>query len=281
MDTELARTFLVVVAAGNFSTAAEHLHVTQSTVSARIRSLEQLLGCALFVRNKAGTSLTPAGRQFQKHATNLVRTVEAVRQTVGIQSGFRATLTLGGRFGLWEQLLLRWLTWMRQHQADVSVRAEIGLDAELMQRLIEGSIDIGVIYTPQSRPGMTVEHLLDEQLVLVATQPDATGPGDPDYVFVDWGPEFFHKHSVHFPDRGNTPLVAGIGWLGMQHILAEGGSGYFPLRLVREQLNSGHLTLIEQAPKFALPAYVVYPTEAEPTVIGPAVAGLRQVATEP
>src|SRR5690606_21699046 len=97
MDTELARTFLSVVAAGNFVKAAERLFVTQSTVSARIQSLEQQLGCQLFVRNKAGTTLTPAGQQFQKHATSLMRTVERARQDVGISKGYRASLTVGGR----------------------------------------------------------------------------------------------------------------------------------------------------------------------------------------
>src|SRR4029453_16809316 len=65
MDTELARTFLTVVAAGNFVSAAERLHVTQSTISARIQSLESSLGCRLFVRNKGGTTLTAEGRHFQ------------------------------------------------------------------------------------------------------------------------------------------------------------------------------------------------------------------------
>ena len=41
MDTELARTFLTVVTAGNFITAAERLHVSQSTVSTRIQTLEE------------------------------------------------------------------------------------------------------------------------------------------------------------------------------------------------------------------------------------------------
>ena len=85
MDTELARTFLAVVSAGNFVTAAEKLHVTQSTVSARIQTLEQLLRVTLFVRNKAGAALTPAGRQFQKHASTLVRTVEHARQDVALR----------------------------------------------------------------------------------------------------------------------------------------------------------------------------------------------------
>ncbi|MCO6412567.1 MAG: LysR family transcriptional regulator [Thiogranum sp.] len=278
MDTELARTFLTVVAAGNFSTAAERLYVTQSTVSARIRALEDSLGCALFVRNKAGTTLTPAGRRFQKHATTLVRTVEEAKQGLGIQSGFRATLTIGGRFGLWERLLLHWLSWMREQQPDVCLRAEIGFEDDLMQRLVEGSLDIGVMYTPQSRPGLTVEHLLDEELVLVATRNDASGPGDKDYVYVDWGPEFFHRHSMHFAERGAAPLVAAIGWLGLQYILGNGGAGYFPLRLVRELLDSGKLTLVLDASRFVLPAYVVYPAEADADVFEPALEGLRQVA---
>jgi hypothetical protein len=48
--------------------AADWLHASQSTVSTRIHTLEDQLGCTLFVRNKAGTTLTSAGRQLQRHA---------------------------------------------------------------------------------------------------------------------------------------------------------------------------------------------------------------------
>ena len=58
MDTELARTFLTVITSGSLISAAERLHVSQSTVSTRIHTLEDQLGCTLFVRNKAGTTLT-------------------------------------------------------------------------------------------------------------------------------------------------------------------------------------------------------------------------------
>src|ERR1700755_1928448 len=102
MDTELARTFLTVISAGNFITAADRLHVSQSTVSARIHTLETQLGCTLFVRNKAGHTLPPAGRQFQRHASTLVRTIEQARHDIGIPKGFSGTLVVGGRFGLWE-----------------------------------------------------------------------------------------------------------------------------------------------------------------------------------
>ena len=58
MNIEHARTFLAVADTGSFVSAAERLHVTQSTVSARIRALEDLLGRPLFTRNKAGAVLT-------------------------------------------------------------------------------------------------------------------------------------------------------------------------------------------------------------------------------
>ena len=64
MDTELARTFLEIVSTGSFVRAAERLNVGQTTVSARIKMLEQQLGRALFVRNKAGATLLPPGNSF-------------------------------------------------------------------------------------------------------------------------------------------------------------------------------------------------------------------------
>src|SRR5690606_5055992 len=181
-----------------------------------------------FVRNKSGAVLTPAGKLFQKHAITLVRTVEQARHDVGISRGYRAALTIGGRFGLWEQFLLKWSALMRQAVQDVTLRTEIGFEADLMQGLIEGRLDIGVMYTPQNRPGLKVERLFEEQLVLVSTEPKTSQLLGPKYVYVDWGPEFYSKHNASFPDFLGPAVTANIGWLGLQHILENGGSGYFP-----------------------------------------------------
>ena len=80
MDIALARTFLEIVAAGNFVRAAERLHVTQTAVSVRVQTLEELLGRKLFVRNKAGATLTPAGEQFMRYAPLLLQVWERARQ---------------------------------------------------------------------------------------------------------------------------------------------------------------------------------------------------------
>ena len=278
MDTELARTFLTVVSAGNFITAAERLHVSQSTVSTRIHSLEEQLGCVLFIRNKAGTTLTSAGRQFQRHASALVRTVEHARQDIGIPRGFNGTLVVGGRIGLWEEYLLRWLPLMRAQHPDISVRAESLLEPEIMQGLVEGRIDIGVMYTPQSRPGLKVERLFEEQLVLVSTDPKGGGEPGAGYVYVDWGPEFYGRHSVSFPNFAGPSITVNIGWLGLQHVLENGGSGYFPRRIVQSLLNREKLHLAAGAPEFSMPAYVTYPLDRDAAHIASAIAIMHDVA---
>jgi len=258
MDTELARTFLSVVAAGSFVKAAERLFVTQSTVSARIRTLEEHLRCQLFVRNKGGTTLTPAGRQFQKHAISLMRTMERARQDVGVPQGYRASLTIGGRIGIWDSVLLGLLAKIRAAAPDIALRAEIGLEEDLMLGLVEGRVDIGVMYTPQSRPGLNVEALTQEELVLVSTdRTDSVGPG-PSYVHVDWGPEFQAQHSASFPEFAGSGLSTNVGWLGLQQILDVGGAGYFPRGLVAQHIASGRLREL-RSPAFRLPVYLVYP----------------------
>jgi len=285
MDTEFARTFLTVAAAGSFVAAAERLHVTQSTVSTRIRTLEQSLGCPLFVRNRAGAVLTDAGRRFQRHATILVRTVEQARHDVGLPRGARASVVVGARIGLWEGLLLDWLARQRLAMPDVSVRAEVGFEPDLMQGLIDGRIDIGVMYTPQRRPNLHLTALMDERLVLVqAAVPGASasiaaaGQVPAGYVYVDWGPEFYAQHSASYPDMPGPSLSVNVGWLGLRHVLACGGSGYFPLRTVGPLLEQDRLRRVPGAPDFVLPVWLVHPVDRDREVVDPMLAELAEAA---
>ncbi|PWG61371.1 LysR family transcriptional regulator [Sediminicurvatus halobius] len=278
MDTELVRTYLMVLNMGSFISAAERLHVSQSTVSTRIRILEERLGARLFVRNKGGAKLTDEGRRFHKHAAAIVRSVEAARHEVGVPSHYASSLTIGGRFGVWEQLLLQWLPELRRQLPDIAIRAQIGFEDELMHGLAEGQIDIAVMYTPESRTGLVVEQLVDEQLVLTGTGRPPAMPADESYVFIDWGTAFRSAHSVSFPDYTGAGLTASIGWLGLQLILSSGGSGYFPKSVVTDYVANGQLHVHPEAPRFELNAYLVYLRERESSVLDAAIAGIRNAA---
>jgi DNA-binding transcriptional LysR family regulator len=277
MDIDQARTFLAIAAHGSFLEAAKRLHVTQSTVSARIRNLEIELGVSLFVRNRAGASLTPAGQRFVQHAKTLVLTVEQARHDVGLPSRYRASIRVGGRIALWEEFLPSWVGWMRRTAPNVSIRSEIGFEEDLMRRLIEGTLDVGLMYTPSHAPGLVVEHLFDETLVMVSSRRETRWPGE-DYIYVEWGPGFYAKHREHYPDLERPPQVVNIGWLGVQLILANGGSCFLPLRMARALIREQRLFQVAEAPEFSHPAYMVFPRRAESDVLQQAVEGLRALA---
>jgi len=274
MDTEFARTFLAVVAAGNFVGAAERLHITQSTVSARIQALERQLGAVLLRRGRGGAELTPAGQRFMRHAKSLVRTIEQARHDVGLPAGYCGSLTLRARIALWDGFLPQWTAWMRSQMPDVSLRLEIGFEEDIMQGLVQGTTDIGLMYTPENRPGLGIEYLFDETLLLVSTAADNAWQ-DERYIHIDWGPEFEAQFTTRFPDVEPPALIANVGWLGMQQILHTGGSGYFPQRMTRELITKGALWRVNDSPAFSLPVYLVYPQDRSDETMQKALDGLR------
>ena len=73
MNLEHIRTFLEVAESGNFNRAAESLHVTQSTVSARNKTLEDYFGLPLFKRARSGVELTgPTRGGYEGEATSAI-----------------------------------------------------------------------------------------------------------------------------------------------------------------------------------------------------------------
>jgi len=277
MDIDQARTFLAITAHGSFLEAAHRLHLTQSTVSARIRRLEDELGVRLFVRKRAGASLTPAGRRFLQHAKRLVLTAEQARDEVGLPGRYRASLHVGGRIALWDGFLPAWVGWLRRMATDVAVRSEIGFEEDLMRRLVEGTLDLALMYTPTHSAGLVVEQLFEEQLVLVSSRANQPGPGE-DYVYVEWGPGFYAQHAQSFPELERPAQVVNIGWLGVQLILSNGGSCFLPLRMAEPLLADGRLHRVAGSPQYRQPVYAVYPRDSDHPVLATAVQGLREHA---
>ena len=276
MDITLARTFLEIVDSGNFVRAAERLHVTQTAVSVRVQSLESQLGRKLFVRNKAGATLTPAGEQFLRYAPLFIQVWERAKHQVAVPPGLRAVVAVGAELSLWNPFLIDWLVWMRRSTPQLALRTQGGLPEGLMNQVSEGILDLAVLYAPQLRPGLKVELLMKEKLVLVTTAKGKRGAGD--YVYVDWGPDFAAQHNLTFPERANPGTYVSLGPLGLQYILKAGGSGYFRTHAVAPYLRNHRLRLVRGAPEFLYPAYAVYSEGADIKVMAPALAGLRHIA---
>jgi LysR family transcriptional regulator, flagellar master operon regulator len=277
MDIELARTFIEIVSTGSFIKAADRLHVAQTTVSARVRLLEQQLGRPLFVRHKGGASLTPAGEQFLRFAPSFVQLWQRARQQVAVPEGHRAVLTIGSEVSLWQPLLVQWVRMMRRSHSDIAIRVHVDVPQDLITHVAAGLVDIAIMYAPQHRPGLEIDLLMEEELVLVATDLTTYKANDPRYVHVEWGPDFAIHHAASFPDTIPS-LVANLGPLALDYILSEGGSGYFRLHAVQPHLASGQLHLVPGAPQFSFPIYATHSTNIDAATLGAALTVLRAVA---
>ena len=258
MDITLIKSFLEVAAAGSFVSASDRLFVTQSAVSLRIQRLEESLGRPLFKRSKGGAELTPAGREFEHYAISMIKLWEEAKQQIAIPAGFERSLTIGAQYSLWPRLGFRWIDAMRADMPDVSLRAELGMPDRLTRFLIEGVIQAALVYTPQLRPGLHVQELVKEDLILVASWENPTMDLKGRYAFVDWGPEFVRAHAIHLPELTNPGLTMALGALVADYIKNRNCAAYVPSRYAKRYLDSGELHLVPDAPVFPYPIWAVW-----------------------
>ena len=280
MDINLARTFLMVAETGSFIDAARKMNITQSTVSARIKGLEDILGRPLFERSKSGAELTGAGNQFQKHALALVRVWQHAQLEINLSALHRDHLSVGAPSSLWDGFLLNWVAWMRQNIPDISVSASAGMSSVLTQRLIEGTLDLALMYRPAQPPGLMIEHLFDEEFVLVTSAKVAARRGASDYVFIDWGPDFQEDHAAEYPELTNPGLNLDLGSIGIDYLLSNAASAYFPMRAVKNHIARGRLKQPKRARKFIYPVFMVYPEARDEEAYAPILDGLRREAAK-
>jgi len=280
MDIALIRTFLEVAATGSFVNASERLFVTQSAVSLRVARLEADLGKALFTRSKAGAELTSAGREFERYAQSLIKIWEEARQQIGVPEGYTKSLSIGAQYSLWPRLGFRWIDLMQTRMPTLNVRAELGMPDRLTRFLVEGIVQIGLMYTPQLRPGLIATRVMDEELVLAASWEASFDDVADNYVFVDWGPEFVHAHALELPKLTNPGLTMSLGAMAADYIVSRRAAAYLPARYIKKYLDAGQLYLVPDAPVFPYPVWSIWREDLDDAIRETAEAALVSIQTQ-
>ena len=278
MDIVLARTFLEIATSGSFFNAAKRLNVTQSTVSVRVKRLEDELGKTLFIRTKSGTQMTPAGERFERFARSMMKVWEEAKYQVGVPDTFGNALIIGSQYSLWPKFSLRWLRLLERSMPSVALRAEMGMPDRLLRMMLDGLVDIAVMYSPQLRPGLNVEVLMEDTLVLASTSANNSGHLDDDYIFIDWGPEFAQAHKTHFPEFRASHVTLSLGTLSARYVIEHNRSAYFPARFIEDEITDGSLHLVPDAPIFPFPIYAVWSNESNTELVTKALDILRRMS---
>lgn len=259
MNINHMKAFLEVARNGSFQIAADNLYITQSTVSARIKALEDQLNTSLFIRKRDGSELTSSGKNFMRYASTAVRAWEQAKLEVALPDELEGMIALGVQMNLWQQITPQWIELLQQNAPEIGTRVVMDYSESLLTQLADGMLDLTLTYIPRQQADITSEKLLEDTLVLVATSPrKVQSDWVADYVFVDWGAEFREDHKNVYPTTQAPRLSVGLGMVGLDYILKYGGAGYFPERMIENLIETGRLFYVEDAPRFSRPVYLSY-----------------------
>lgn len=273
MDLTLIATFLDLASTGSFSRTAERVHITQSAVSARIKTLEQSLGCRLFERDHNGAILTESGQRFLSYANSINRLWLQGRQEATREAGVASQISAGVHICLWKRLSLPWMEGIQQLNPTIRVRFETEYSEYLNKYVEDGTLDFAVVYTPQALPGLKTEKLFEDQLVMVSTKETGADVSLSDqYIYIDWGYGYRQRHIVSLPELSDPSLTIGNPDVALAYMHKHGGCAYFPLAEVDQGLVDKQLYIVEDAPIIRRPCYLTFPERSEKSDL--LVAGL-------
>ncbi len=168
MDFRQLRYFLHVAEMQSLSRAASVLRVAQPALSRQIKSLEDELGVPLLRRHGWGVTPTPAGQVLMDHARIVLKEVGAARDAVlAYQSEPSGTLSFGVPSSLGKVLLPGLAVRFRQRAPKVRLHLVDGFSATIHEWLVQGRLDLAVLYDSKTTDGLVSEPLLDEGMVLI------------------------------------------------------------------------------------------------------------------
>ncbi len=171
VDLRQFKIFLAIWETKSFSKAAEQVHLTQPTVSAHIKSLEEELGVRLFDRKgrevvptKAAKRLLPMARQIVRLAS---QASEEMRRFAGQEGG---SLEIGGSNIPGQYILPRLLGRFKQIHPDITIRLQIADTAAVIAAVESSTLELGMVGAVMDKKRLVFLPCFSDELILAVPQ---------------------------------------------------------------------------------------------------------------
>lgn len=259
MDIKLVETFLDVLESRNFNRSADRLNITQSSVSARIRTLEAAVDASLFERGRSGATPTSAGLRFEPHARLLMATWDQACRDAGSGPNRDRLLHLAGQFSLMRSVLVNWVIELRAQDPRMAIDLQADYSNQIIRDLSLGVVDIGVLYSPQYLPDLYIQQESTEEFAMVSTEACMLRDISAEtYINTGYTSFFDQCHQSMLPELSKGPLSVGYEDLSVELLRRIGGSTYVPRRITEDLRKTiPNLKLVEDAPEIVLPIFSV------------------------
>jgi LysR family nitrogen assimilation transcriptional regulator len=179
MDLKQLEYFVRVAEMGSFTRAALALDIAQPALSRQVRLLEVELHQNLLTRNGRGAVPTEAGQLLLAHGRGILHQVERAREELGrVRGSLAGRVAVGLPTSLARVLTVPLTRAFRQQMPDATISISEGLSVAMQESLVNGRLDIAVLYNAQPGFETDITPLLDENLLLVQARPPGL-PEDP------------------------------------------------------------------------------------------------------
>jgi DNA-binding transcriptional LysR family regulator len=257
MNLTILKTFISIEETGSLVRASEQLNVTQSTVTARLKQLEEELGQTLVLRQKSGVVLTAAGHKLLKYAKVMNGLWLQARQETSLPDDVDSLCNMGCHMDLWPDFGQRVFDEIFCDRQSTALSIWPGDAAELDRWFGEGLVDAALTAHPVAHDNQTIHPLHEERLLLYSTQPHGPTQFDPGYVFVDYGDDFRREHAAAYAMADTARVTFGCAVWAIDHLTKRCGSAYLPERLAAPLVEQGRLFALSAAPVFTRNVYLV------------------------
>lgn len=168
MDFRQLEVFLAIVKFKSFSKAAEHLYLTQPTVSSHLLNLERDLNTVLINRSNKGISLTRAGELLYDYAINIINLRESAKFRLGEFKGkIVGNIEIASSTVPEQHIIPELICEFNKTYPDVTFTVCHYDSEQVVKGIINGDIDFGIVGAKIPHNQLKYVDLVEDQLVLV------------------------------------------------------------------------------------------------------------------
>ena len=165
MEFKQLEAFAAVVEYGSFSLAAKHLYLTQPTISAHIKSLEEELKTTLIIRTTKKLTITERGYQLYDYVSRLLQIRNNMLEDFTGEK--KKTIELGVSSIPSSYILPDILCEFQKKIENVYINAWQSDSQEVIKKVAEGSLDVGLVGICTNEPGCCFHPFCKDELVIV------------------------------------------------------------------------------------------------------------------
>jgi DNA-binding transcriptional LysR family regulator len=167
------RYFVAVAEECNFGRAAIRLHLSQPSLSAQIKKLEEYIHARLFQRVRPGAVLTPAGRHFLEKAKWLLHMSKlAFQSTTSVHSGINLPLRFGYSPFVNHQHVKDAVSNYRDLVHDGQIEPSSAGSGSLITMVAEGHLDAALVIMPIGEHKLSVQRIRTEKVLICLRRDD-------------------------------------------------------------------------------------------------------------